>query len=515
MEKEASKWCDMIDKNPGEEWLKRVAALQGLAKLFTEQEGTANDASVWSPGLFRILRLPIQRQIKDLRSGITKEVGEMLVAMSVAGQDAVGPFFLDIFPTILETLNSGNKVIFGHIDVAMQQVFPNTRIKKAVQMLCKEASKSKSVQLREFCAEYVFLVLQCWGRAFLQKDVDTLAACIEKCLVDASPNVRTSARSAYFEFCELWADRGAELFNRLDSRAQRFLEKHVEGGGSTHTTPRMAGSQQQSKSFTSAKIDAPKPSRPTAQTSKSFGERSSTTGSPGPARLRVTTGSSPQSTNSSPRSSPKALAQSDSQVIAEAPPPGSLVLCDVQQGRYRGTVRFVGTTSFAKGVWCGVELNTPDGKNDGSVGGQRYFNCTKNYGLFVRPQQCELLDEQAAEDLPPPPPSAAAEQRRASKGAEQEEEVGDEDWSPMGIDLLHEHKKHIDAVLSQLREEMELLADFERMQDRLTKERVTTYNEAMRVCVEHRDDLSMEFKSAVQSCYEKYGISHDNLSIDA
>ena len=38
-----------------------------------------------------------------------------------------------------------------------------------------------------------------------------------------------------------------------------------------------------------------------------------------------------------------------------------------------------------------------------------------------------------------------------------------------------QHKKHIDAVLSQLREEMELLADFERMQDRLTKERVRTW----------------------------------------
>jgi len=41
----------------------------------------------------------------------------------------------------------------------------------------------------------------------------------------------------------------------------------------------------------------------------------------------------------------------------------------------------------------------------------------------------------------------------------------------MGVDLLHEHKKHIDAVLSQLREEMELLADFERMQVDKQKER--------------------------------------------
>lgn len=55
------------------------------------------------------------------------KVGAVLVAMSVQGQDAVGPFFLDLMPTILETLNSGNKVIYGHIDEAMRQVFLHLR----------------------------------------------------------------------------------------------------------------------------------------------------------------------------------------------------------------------------------------------------------------------------------------------------------------------------------------------------------------------------------------------------
>lgn len=114
--------------------------------------------------------------------------------------------------------------------------------------------------------------------------------------------------------------------------------------------------------------------------------------------------------------------------------------------------------------------------------------------------------------MPPPPPKSSG--GSAAKKVEKAASSEGEDWSAMGLDLLHEHKKHIDAVLSQLREEMELLADFERMQDRLTKERVITYNEAMRVCVEHRDELSSEFKSSVQICYDKYGVSHDNLSLE-
>ncbi|XP_041795436.1 kinesin-like protein KIF13B isoform X3 [Chelmon rostratus] len=57
-----------------------------------------------------------------------------------------------------------------------------------------------------------------------------------------------------------------------------------------------------------------------------------------------------------------------------------------------GTVRYVGTTQFAEGVWVGVELDTPVGKNDGSVGGHRYFQCKPGYGVLVRPNRLSCRD---------------------------------------------------------------------------------------------------------------------------
>lgn len=53
--------------------------------------------------------------------------------------------------------------------------------------------------------------------------------------------------------------------------------------------------------------------------------------------------------------------------------------------KVEGTVRYIGETHFGHGVWIGVELDYEDGKNDGSVDGKRYFQCSPGYGIFAPP----------------------------------------------------------------------------------------------------------------------------------
>ncbi|XP_040352346.1 CAP-Gly domain-containing linker protein 4 isoform X1 [Herpailurus yagouaroundi] len=52
-----------------------------------------------------------------------------------------------------------------------------------------------------------------------------------------------------------------------------------------------------------------------------------------------------------------------------------------------GTVRYVGPTEFASGIWLGLELRSAKGKNDGAVGDKRYFTCKPNHGVLVRPSR--------------------------------------------------------------------------------------------------------------------------------
>lgn len=62
---------------------------------------------------------------------------------------------------------------------------------------------------------------------------------------------------------------------------------------------------------------------------------------------------------------------------------GERVIVMSSQGSKAGTLRYIGSTEFAAGEWCGVELDDPLGKNDGSVEGKRYFECQPKFGLFA------------------------------------------------------------------------------------------------------------------------------------
>lgn len=64
-----------------------------------------------------------------------------------------------------------------------------------------------------------------------------------------------------------------------------------------------------------------------------------------------------------------------------------------QDGR-QGVIRFIGNAAFAKGAWVGLELFDDTGKNDGSVNGERYFDCEPDFGIFVRPGSITEITEQ-------------------------------------------------------------------------------------------------------------------------
>jgi len=53
-------------------------------------------------------------------------------------------------------------------------------------------------------------------------------------------------------------------------------------------------------------------------------------------------------------------------------------------GNKRGRIAYIGDVHFAKGEMAGIHLDSPVGKNNGSVGGVLYFQCESRRGIFSR-----------------------------------------------------------------------------------------------------------------------------------
>mmetsp|Transcript_17830 Transcript_17830/g.32900 ORF Transcript_17830/g.32900 Transcript_17830/m.32900 type:complete len:480 (+) Transcript_17830:52-1491(+) len=63
----------------------------------------------------------------------------------------------------------------------------------------------------------------------------------------------------------------------------------------------------------------------------------------------------------------------------------------VRSSGERGEVAYVGPLEGKAGHFVGVRLHRPRGKNDGSVDGTRYFECTQGYGVFVREENVKQV----------------------------------------------------------------------------------------------------------------------------
>ncbi|XP_023807589.1 CAP-Gly domain-containing linker protein 4 isoform X2 [Oryzias latipes] len=188
------------------------------------------------------------------------------------------------------------------------------------------------------------------------------------------------------------------------SKISKPLEKRKTSSVKNSTTIRPSRGIDSSR--TSSKINTGILSR--SSSSSSLDSRRGPDARPRPLpRRRISTRQRKDATSQNPRTaSTTALRSSRTTSTTTAgfrsrTPSGSSSLCDGSElrlgervlvvGQRTGVVQFCGKTSFAPGIWLGIELDKPNGKNDGSVGGVRYFRCPPKHGVFAPPSYVQRI----------------------------------------------------------------------------------------------------------------------------
>ncbi|XP_077078804.1 centrosome-associated protein 350 isoform X3 [Siphateles boraxobius] len=128
-----------------------------------------------------------------------------------------------------------------------------------------------------------------------------------------------------------------------------------------------------------------------------------------------------------------------------------------------GTLRFKGQTNFANGFWAGVELDNPEGSNNGTYDGVVYFECREKHGLFAPPDKISRLPEkfEASADTEDEDSSCDDQPNRKNKSSEKQlehinllnkmkGEKSDLDLHPEAREPLDEHEKPLERNIKQL-----------------------------------------------------------------
>jgi len=89
------------------------------------------------------------------------------------------------------------------------------------------------------------------------------------------------------------------------------------------------------------------------------------------------------STVTATKAAPKSISQTPIAKSSSDLKIGDRVIISSGQGSKLGVLKYRGATQFAPGEWCGIELDDPLGKNNGTVEGIKYFECEDKFGLFT------------------------------------------------------------------------------------------------------------------------------------
>lgn len=381
-----------------------------------------------------------------------KEACSLLGTISIVTRERMVPFLREIFPTLLDVSGSGNKVCAKYCSECIGIITSNTVIKGTVlRLLVDTVGSSKNAKVRATCLQATKTTLTHWGPYHEKNDVLLLEKAIRSGVNDASATCRKIGYDCFLLYQERYPKRAALLISSLDYKIQKRLES----------------------CSISDKI---------SQVKDSF------------------------ETSSMASRNTRDLDDADSVGLAATvieDTPNNFKVGDrvyIPDKNLNGYIRYIGEINAAKGTWIGIELSQPGGKNDGSIKGQRYFQCPANYGLFTKPSQLVLVVPPSQESRSPKSETASDEVGSPSSAKDPEPE---NPLMTLFNEASVEHRTFLNTLLKNIREEMEELHLFNNSASTASSADAVNYFQQVYNATQEKINMCQAFLTQVEKAQQK------------
>jgi len=210
------------------DWKQRMKALQQLQGIvLASSESTSFSGRDFAQHAVRI-REPLVAQVQDLRSAIVREACSVLFLLAqVLGSD-FEPFALAALPLLFKATFVAIAVIAESSFLCICAIVRECRTQRVLGALV-EQHNSRNGTLRWRCTQALLLALQTYPVHAVDKHVEAVEAVVRRALEDARDEVRAAGRQCFWVFQELYEERGARLYTRLDGNKQKVLEEERPG----------------------------------------------------------------------------------------------------------------------------------------------------------------------------------------------------------------------------------------------------------------------------------------------
>ncbi|KAJ8515986.1 hypothetical protein ONZ45_g6658 [Pleurotus djamor] len=264
------------------------------------------------------------KALASLRTTVSTNTCSLYAELATSLETALDPFCDTLLTNLLKMANLTKKLAAQQSQSTVATIITHTSAQpRLVLSLLWQTLQEKNAQARGFSVDHFKTYLQVHGqrgKSAIENSggVETLEKAMKKGLSDPNPAVKEKSRVCFWQFYEVWSDRGTAIMDKLDATAKKQLEKVCPTPGSIQlsTTPAPAAK----KSSVAAAIAASRAkARAIATAPPTLRHQATSAAQNTPTRR-------PGSPSTSPRSSLSARPSSPLRISTPASPPRSRVV---------------------------------------------------------------------------------------------------------------------------------------------------------------------------------------------